>query len=140
MGRLPDRERGWLRSGSRGIEWPPMVKDRLNDYADAEQQPRRSLNRRDMAELDALFLGEGCLASAVPADRMALVALVLRMKAWPEKGGFRWEPVFDIMRRAGVKASVDALRTRYERCLGLMLAAMTSRDQARLSAGLSIGA
>lgn len=113
--RMPDRERGWLRSGSRS-GWPEHLRDWW-EYADSEAQPRSVLSRRELALVERVFLLPGSLAEQLGADARRLVGMVVAMRARPDAGGFRWEAVW---RRIGGKASgttTDALRRRYDRAL-----------------------
>lgn len=115
--RLPDRERGWLASGSRS-GWPQIVRDRLEgDYPDIDARPRQQLSRREMALVDRVFLSDACLTLEVAPALRPLIAVVLALKARPGAGGFSWPRVWGALggRDAGVTS--DALRMRYERVL-----------------------
>ena len=105
----PDRERGFLASGSRS-GWPQIVRDRIMDYADAEAQPRLQLGRREVGLRDAVFVEPGCLMESVAVELRPLVALVLAMKTRHEPGGFRWERVFDVLDRAWRAMPADSKR------------------------------
>lgn len=113
LGRSPDRERAFLAAGTRTV-WPHVVRDRITDYPGDDTPRRPGLSRAEMARLDAMIVGPGCVISIVPADRVKLVGTVLNLKAWPERRGFRWEAVWERMggRRCG--ATAEALRKRYE--------------------------
>lgn len=133
MARLPDRERGWLRAGTRSV-WPDVVRDRFTDYADTEARPRTVLSRRELALVDALFLGEDCLCSrVVPVERRALLGVVLSLKAWPERRGFRWDAVWVACGGRACGVTSDTLASRYETQLRRLFTAMEAR-RARLAA------
>ena len=121
LARLPDRERGFLSSGARSM-WPAIVRDPVTDYKD-DVAPRRSLSRRDMTLLDRVFLGERCLAGVVPMARRQLVGVVLAMKARPDRGGYRWERVWERLGGKRCGATTDGLRSRYETQVRRMAAA-----------------
>lgn len=131
--RLPDRERGWLRSGQRGA-WFDMVKDRQADYADHDAAPRLQLGRREVAKVERAFLAELCLAEAVPPAHLRLFATVIAAKAGRLPGGFKWQ---DIGARlygrswgtARCDATTDTLRSRYEACLGRVAVRMAVMEQ-----------
>lgn len=113
--RMPDRERGWLRSGTRSA-WPEHLRDWW-EYADSEAQPRSVLSRREMRLVDRVFLASGCLTEQLGADARKLLGLVVAMRARPDAGGFRWEAVW--LRIGGKRSGVtkDAIARRYERAL-----------------------
>ena len=229
MARLPDRERAMLLSGQRSC-WPDVVRDRWQDYADTEAQPRRTLARREVELLEALFIAEGCVFDrmaeqlleeaqrdaeawrerwlrrfeglcsvshfgpgslrerwsgqrrvwllglcppvclsgstyewrrrvialakrqargevlnvqgeaewfaeqaavgfeAVKRDRIKLVGIVLRLKAWPERRGFRWERVWEAMGGKASGATTDTLRARFDTQLRRMAFAWEQRQ------------
>lgn len=118
----PDRERGFLGSGSRS-GWPEIVRDRIMDYADTEAQPRLRLGRREIGLRDAVFVVPGCLMESVALANRPLLALVLAMKTGHEPGGFRWERVWACMGGRASGCTTDQLRMRYAR---------TVKDLARL--------
>lgn len=130
--RLPDREKGWLKSGSR-CALPDTVRDRLTDYPDPEARPRVWLNRREMARVGRAFWDARCLIEAVGARDADLVGVVIAAKAGRLSGGFQWSDVWERMgrvlpvRQTGEgehrawqteRATSDAMRMRYERALG----------------------
>lgn len=115
--RLPDRERGWLASGSRS-GWPQIVRDRLEgDYPDVDARPRQQLSRREMALVDRVFLSDACLTLEVAPVLRPLLAVVLALKVRPGAGGFSWPRVWGALggRESGVTS--ETLRKRYERLL-----------------------
>jgi hypothetical protein len=115
---LPDRERGFLSSGSRSA-WPEIVKDVQSDYADQEAVPRRRLSRSDMAMLDRVFAlsgGRPALDAVRVRDRK-LFALVMARKAGAMAGGFAWEDVWEALGGKAIGATTAALRSRYEDAL-----------------------
>lgn len=115
--RLPDKERGWLASGSRSCV-PDVIRDKQSDYADADAQPRLQLSRREMALVEEVFLAARCLTLEIAPANLALVAMVLQAKGGRMAGGFEWSDIWIRMggRRLGVTS--DALRARYDRSLG----------------------
>jgi len=128
--RLPDRERAWLASASRSA-WPVVIRDPITDYAEQEE-PRMPLGRREMAMVGKVFLDEGCLMVRLDVALRPLVAVVLSMKARPERGGFKWEPVWERMGGKACGVSTDGLRNRYERAL-VRLAVMVDEAVANQS-------
>lgn len=115
--RLPDRERGWLKSGH-GMKWPAMVRDAQAEYADPDATPRPQLGRREMALVRLAWWQDDCLAEAVLPEHRALFALVIAIRAGRQPGGFKWEDVW--VRFGGKRCGVtkEALRGRYEASLG----------------------
>lgn len=132
--RLPDRERGWLRSGSRA-SWFDMVRDKQADYADAEAAPRVQLGRREVAKVERAFLVDRCLASAVPEHLQRLFSAVIAAKAGRLPGGFKWADVGARLYgrdwgTARCDMTTDTLRSRYEACLGKVAVRMGALDAA----------
>lgn len=132
--RLPDREKGFLKAGSK-TSWPDIVQDALPVVIDAElalelgieqredaPEPRPQMGPREVAKVERAWLVDLCLAEAVPAAHRRLFITVLGAKAGRMPGGFKWE---DIGARlygkawgtARCDATTDALRMRYEACL-----------------------
>ena len=129
MLRSPDRERGFLSSGSRG-SMPQIVRERFEDldrFFDPPPLPPLPLGHREIALRDRVFIDDDCLMMEVSPELSDLVATVLAMKARPERGGFRWERVWEAMggKRCGVTS--DALARRYERCLARITVVMGQR-------------
>ena len=113
----PDRERGFLASGSRS-GWPEIVRDKIMDYADTEAQPRLQMTRREVGLRDQVFVNDDCLIRNpnVVADDMPLLLLVLSWKARGRQ--VDWAEVYVALRaRESGVASKDALRVRYDRLL-----------------------
>lgn len=130
LGRLSDRERGFLLAGSRSA-WPAIVRDVQADYADVDLVPSAALTRRQMDRLNAVLLGPDAAVLAVPAGHRALVGRVLVLKRWPGAGGFGWDRVWrgeDARSRqlghGGLAVTSDALRARYDRAVGKVAARM----------------
>jgi hypothetical protein len=120
--RMPDREKGWLRSGH-GMKWPAMVKDVQADYADPDAAPRLQLGKADVERMERAWVHELCYAEAVPVHHQKLFMTVLAAKAGRQPGGFRWEDVGEKLYgrawgTARCDATTDALRMRYAACLG----------------------
>lgn len=113
--RMPDRERGWLRSGSRS-QWPEHLREWW-EYADGETQPVTVISRWEMRLVERVFLSAGCLTEQVGADARRLLGLVIAMRARPDAGGFRWEAVWQRMGGQASGTTVDAIRRRYDRAL-----------------------
>lgn len=129
--RLPDRERSWLKSGSRG-SLPAPVRDRWLGTIDAElalelglaapddaPAPRPQLGRREMALVRRAWWQRDCLAEAVLPEHRKLFAMVIAAKAGRQPGGFRWSDIwvrFGGNPRCGF--TKDTLRSRYEASLG----------------------
>ena len=126
--RLPDRDRGWLNSVSRG-QWPDIVRDPVEDYTDKDE-PRLPLGRREMNMVGKCYTDEGCLVMALDAPLRPLLAVVLGMKARPERGGFKWESVWERMGGRACGVTSDALRGRYERSLRAMAVEVARRSDA----------
>jgi hypothetical protein len=129
----PDRERGFLSSGSRS-GWPEVVRDRVMDYADADAQPRLRIGRREVALRDAVFVDPGCLMDSVAPANKPLVALVLSMKTRHEPGGFTWERVWECFGAYRSGTTTDALRMRYGRVVRDLAALWATRSAAELAA------
>ena len=139
--RLPDREKGWLASGSRR-SLPAPLRENLG-WIDAElalklgltmpeppPEPRTQLGPREMAKLHRAWFAPLCLAEAVPSPHRRLTMAVIAAKAGRMPGGFRWEDVGAALygKRWGTArcdATSDALRMRYEaamRCVAIRIA------------------
>lgn len=118
--RLPDRERAFLAMAGRSC-MPQPVRDRWTDYPGDDTPRAPGLGIREMARLEAMFIAPNCLASRVkPADRR-MVGVVLALRAWPERRGFRWERVWEELGGRGSGwVSTDAIRKRYEHWLDVM--------------------
>jgi hypothetical protein len=119
--RMPDREKGWQRSGSKSW-WPEIVKDLQADYADADAAPRLQLSRREYERCRRAWWAQLCYAEAVPWVHGRLFMTVIAAKAGRMPGGFRWEDVGARLYgkawgTARCDATSDALRMRYEACL-----------------------
>lgn len=135
LGRLPDRDRSFLRAGSRSC-WPEILRSRSwgqdggADYADGEgfgseaSAPSVALSRRQLRRLERLLLDPDCAAMAVPEGHRSLVGRVLVMMNWPGGDEFGWSRVWvaEGGRRTGVTS--DALRMRFERAVGRVAARM----------------
>ena len=128
--RLPDREKGWLKSGSRSC-LPAPIQERREWYIDPElaeklgmeveepdARPRQQLGRREMALIERAFLNPHCLAEAVLEPHRSLFAMVISIKAGRQAGGFRWSDVWVRYGGKGKQVTSDALRARYEASLG----------------------
>lgn len=124
--RLPDRERGWLASGSRS-QWPDVVRDPVTDYM-TDDAPRLPLGRREMAMVGKCYTDEACLVMMLDAPLRPLLAVVLGMKARPERGGFKWERVWEWMGGKACGVTSDALRGRYERALRTIAVEVSRRE------------
>lgn len=132
---LPDRERGWLASGGRG-SLPAPVRERWLGSIDPElalelglmlpddaPPPRLQLGRAEVARVERAFVRPDCLAEAVPAAHRRLFMAVIRAKAGPLPGGFRWGDIGRALygrdwATARSPATSDALRMRYQAALG----------------------
>lgn len=123
--RLPDRERGWLSAGSRS-GWPQIVRERFGDYPDEEaREPRRALGRREMELLGRVFGidgRDGYLMERIALANRPLVALVLARKAGRQPGGFQWNDIWQALGGKALGIGPDALRARWDRCLGMLAA------------------
>lgn len=128
--RLPDRERGWLKSGTRS-GMPDVVRDKWQGWIDGalalelgltapepEAAPRRQLGRREMALVRMAWEQVGCLAEAPLPQHRALFAMVIATKAGRMPGGFRWSDIWTRMGGRATGVTSDALRARYEASLG----------------------
>jgi len=129
--RSPDRERGWLASGSHS-GWPQIVRDRVTDYADMEARPRLQLSRREVQLRDRVFIDPDCLAMEIAPALRPLVAVVLAMRTRPEAGGFTWSRVWEALGGRESGCTSDGLRMRYERVLRQLTAVATARECAGL--------
>jgi len=123
--RLPDREHGWLSSGQRSA-WPEILREKFGDYPDEEaREPRRQLGRREMAVLGEVFGIDGrddYLMARIAFANRPLVALVLARKAGRMAGGFHWNDIWQALGGRALGVSPDALRARWDRCLGMLAA------------------
>jgi hypothetical protein len=142
--RLPDRERGWLYHST--LRWPAMVGEQ-SDYPD-EVRPRASLSRWELARVEAMFDGAGCIIGRAVAVRdMRLVETVVKIKAAGASSGFGWDDVWKALRgmlATGARGSDDALvlrkvtsdamRVRYGRALERIAAVMGAALDERLAA------
>ena len=94
---VPDRDRGFLTSGSRSA-LPDPIRDRITDYPDAAA-PRRTLTTREVARVNAMFDGPRCIiVRAVAARDMRLVETVIRIRASQPSSGFGWDDVSNALR------------------------------------------
>lgn len=127
LGRLPDRERGFLASGQRSW-WPAILREQ-GDYPD-EVAPAPQLRRAEVRRVEAMFLADGCHAETIALRDRQLVAFVVMRKAGRLPGGFRWDDVWQGLRgllATGAvgedgqlvlrKVTSDAMRVRYDRAL-----------------------
>ncbi len=133
LGRMPDRERGFLAAGSK-CSMPEFIRDAQADYADAEARPRKGLTRSEVALVERVLLDPHAAVMAVPAGKRALLGRVLVGKLDGRGEGFRWERVWewdDKRRRAAGEARVtlDAVRRAYERAVGRVAVAMEKAAQ-----------
>ncbi len=141
--RMPDREKGWLKSGSRSSMPVPLVERWLGsipadlalelglEVPEESAEPRLQLSSRDVAKVRRAWWGDSCFARAVHdhmlkrgeseaaiRERAQLVMMVVAAKSGRMPGGFKWE---DIGRRiygrdwgrARCGVSKDGLRMRY---------------------------
>lgn len=122
LGRMPDRERGWLSAASRS-SMPEVIRATwLGDYGDGDAVPRGGgLSRADVEHVERWLTGERAFVLAVPAAHRRLVGLVLRHKREAEGGGFAWADVWRVFGDRTVTS--DALRMRYERAIRKVSAA-----------------
>ena len=132
--RMPDREKGFLKAGSKTSMPAPIPDLWLGSIpadlalelglamAEDAPEPRQQLTTRDVALVERAWLVDLHLAEAVPGPHKRLFITVLAAKAGRMPGGFKWE---DIGARlygkawgtARCDATSDALRMRYEACL-----------------------
>lgn len=136
LGRMPDRERGFLAAGSKS-SMPEFLRDVQADYADVEARPRKGLTRAEVALVERMLLDPQAHVMAVPAGKRALLGRVLVAKLDGRGEGFRWERVWewdDRRRRAASEARVtlDAVRRAYERAVGRVAVAM-ERDAVKVA-------
>lgn len=127
LGLLPDAERAFLSSGSRSC-WPAVVRDRITDYA--ETQARRQLTRREVDEVNRMFITPGCMIQRIEPRAVRVLAVALPMKCWPDAGGFRWERVWEMMGGRGCDMTSDTVRGLYEGAC----ARVAAMEMARLDA------
>jgi hypothetical protein len=125
LGRMPDRERGFLSAGSRS-GWPEIVRATwLGDYGDGDAVPRGpGLTRAQVGHVERWVTGEGALVLEVPPAHRRLVGIVLRQKREPEGGGFAWADVWRVFGDRAVTS--DGLRMRYERAIRKVAQAVNS--------------
>lgn len=128
LGRMPDKERGFLAAGSKS-SMPEFIRDAQADYADAEARPRKGLTRAEVALVERMMLDPDAAVMAVPAGKRALLGRVLVGKLDGRGEGFRWERVWewdDRRRRAAGerRVTLDAVRRAYERAVGRVAVAM----------------
>lgn len=144
---VPDRDRGFLTSGSRSA-LPDPIRDRITDYPDAAA-PRRTLTTREVARVNAMFDGPRCIiVRAVAARDMRLVETVIRIRASQPSSGFGWDDVSNALRghlATGARrsdgllilrpASEATLRRRYDASLARIAAVMAERVVNRVVVG-----
>lgn len=128
LGRMPDRERGFLCAGAKS-SMPEFIRDAQADYADAEARPRTGLTRAEVALVGRVLLDVDAHVLAVPAGKRALLGRVLVAKLDGRGEGFRWERIWewdDRRRRAAGdrRVTLDAVRRAYERAVGRVAVAM----------------
>ena len=133
--RMPDREKGFLKSGS-GTWWPDIVRTKEEDWPGNDAPRAAGLGRREVALVEAVWTGADALVKIVPADRTRLVGTVIAMKARPERAGFRWERVWQALGGRASGLTSDAMRSRYE----TQLARMAAVAERRRLAGLEVAA
>lgn len=134
LGALPDHERSFLAAGSRSA-WPAIVRDIQADYADAEAKPSPQLTRRQVRLVEAMLLCERPIANVIPEQHRAFVGRVLVMQRWPGPDGFGWDRVyrsqggllFNLVRKQELPTTSDGMRKAYERAVGRVAVALTSR-------------
>lgn len=119
MGRMSDREAGWLRVKAC---WPDILRENaLGDYdargVDMIAPPIRALpaTRRDIAEMEEAF---GWVQAAPERDRR-LIALAIATLARGEKR----VPWMRLRKPMGVKLGAGGLRKRYDRAMHLVVKA-----------------
>lgn len=119
LGRLGDREKGWLTVKAM---WPDIVReDGRGDYdargVDGIAPALRPLpaTRRDIAEMEEAL---GWVMAAPERDRR-LIGLAIGMLARGEKR----VPWMELRRPMGVKLGANGLRMRYERAMRCVVAA-----------------
>lgn len=121
LGRMPDRERGFLSAGSRS-SMPQFIRDAQADYGDDDAVPRPGLTRGEVGRVDAMLVDPDAHVMAVPAGKRALLGRVLVAKLDPRGEGFRWERIWewdDKRRRVSGerRVTLDAVRRAYERAV-----------------------
>ncbi len=131
--RLPDRERGFLASGSRTC-LPQPIRDVITDYADLDARPRPQLGRRDMALVHEVFLAPRCLMMLVEPQHARLFGMVLAAKAGRMAAGFDWSDIWERMGGRRCKATSDGLRARYEGCLRRIATVLALAEMAQHAA------
>lgn len=130
LGRMPDRERGFLSAGSRS-SWPEIIRSTwYGDYGDEDEEPRGpGLTRVQVDHVERWLSGSSAfLLNVAPAHRR-LVGIVLRIKRQDEGGGFEWSDVWRIFGDRTVTS--DALRKRYERAIRKVAQAVNGSAMAR---------
>lgn len=113
--RLPDRETGWQRLGSKDGPWDQIVAE-WGDYADDDAQPSMpGLTRTEVAEMEEAL---GWMAHVSDRDRR-LVGLAIVQLA---RGGreISWRRLLAPM---GLTLGTDGLRMRYGRALNAICVA-----------------
>ena len=137
LGRLPDRDRAFLRAGSRSC-WPEILRSRDfgqdggADWADGDAgqlgaeaaAPSVALSRRQLVRLERLLLDPDCAAMAVPEGHRSLVGRVLVMLNWPGGDEFGWSRVWVAEGGRATGVTSDCLRKRFDRALGRVAARM----------------
>lgn len=136
LGRMPDRERGFLGAGSK-CSMPEFIRDAQADYADGDARPRKGLTRAEVALVERMLIDPKAHVMAVPAGKRALLGRVLVGKLDGRGEGFRWERVWewdDKRRRAAgdKRVTLDAVRRAYERAVGRVAVAM-DRDAVKIA-------
>jgi hypothetical protein len=115
MGRMPDRERGWLSTATMAL-WR-QVKREWGDYVDSDEAPRKpGLTRREVAEMEEAL---GWVMNVPEGDSRRIMGLALRQLAREESTRVAWTAV----RRAmpdGASWTTDGLRMRYSRAITMI--------------------
>jgi hypothetical protein len=115
LGRMPDRERGWLSTATMAL-WR-QVKREWGDYVDSDEAPRKpGLTRRELAEMEEAL---GWVANVPEGDSRRIMGLALRQLAREDSTRVAWTAV----RRAmpdGASWTTDGLRKRYSRALTMI--------------------
>jgi hypothetical protein len=89
---LPDRERGWLYHIT--LRWPAFnlnEREQQEHHVDGEGAVRTVLSRYELRRYHRAFYAPNSLWGAVPEAHRDLFRITLALRAWPRKGGFRWE-------------------------------------------------
>lgn len=130
---MPDRDRAFLAAGTRSA-WPEIVRESW-EYADAEASPSVRLSRRNAEHVDRFLTGPAPLANVIAEQHRAFVGRVVSMQLWPGPDGFGWDRVFrmqrgvlfNLVRKAELPTTSDGMRKAYERAVGKVAVAMTTR-------------